>query len=135
MCNMDCFHCCKPDCDNDRIQTAAERKAQTEVDREILYDRKEGREKTVARYRKSEKYKAHKKMYQSSDKGKEVIKKYESSEKAKERYRRYTNSERGKAVRKQYREQLIKTGKNAEYCRAYYQRQKEKKLALVGGAT
>lgn len=131
MCNMDCFNCCKPDCDNDEL-TTAERNAQTEYDREIIYDRKFGREKVLAKYDKSEKGKARTKKYRNSAKGKEATRRYETSEKGKERYRRYCNSERGQSVRKQYRDQLVATGKNAEYCRAYYYRKKAQKM-MEGG--
>ena len=127
MCNMDCFNCSLRDCVNDEI-TAAEIKAQNDHDREIIYERKSGRALVYAKYDRSERGKARRKKYLNSDKAKETRKRYESTEKAKERYKRYRETERGKAVRKQYREQLIASGKNAEYCRAYYQRQKEKKL-------
>lgn len=127
MCNMDCFNCSLRDCVNNELSTE-ERKAQDEHDREIIYERKNGRELTFAKYNRSENGRARTKKYRNSAKGKETIKNRESTEKAKERYRRYSNSERGKVIRKQYREQLIASGKNAEYCRAYYQRQKEKKL-------
>jgi hypothetical protein len=52
---------------------------------------------------------------------------YNHSEKGREARRRYTNSEKGQANEKRKRDKKIASGKNAEYCRRYYARKKQKK--------
>lgn len=100
MCNMDCFNCQKPDCDYEEL-TEEERKNQNDTEFEIRAERKHGKSKAMWNY-------------QHSEKGKATLKKYNASEKGKERKKRYMQTDKGKA-------------KNAEYCRAYYYRQKLKK--------
>lgn len=117
MCNMDCFHCTKEDCTKETI-TTAERKSSNEYDTEIIGKRKYGRAAVQWRY-------------EHSEKGKAVRKRYNSSDKAKATQERYLQSEKGKATKKRKQQQRIESGKNAEYCRAYYQRQKEKKLMEI----
>lgn len=113
MCSMDCLNCTLPDCENDNL-TQAERKEQDELDREVIGSRKYGRSLVVWNY-------------QHSEKGKSAQAKYNASEKGKERNRRYIHSEKGKAVAKKKKQKCIENGKNAEYCRRYYQRKKERK--------
>lgn len=98
MCNMDCFHCRKVDCDNNEV-TAAEIKAQDKFDREAVGERKYGIDRKIW-------------LYNNSAKGKEARKRYEQSEK-------------GRATAKRKQQRRIASGKNAEYCRAYRQRKKE----------
>ena len=130
MCTMDCFNCTKPDCDVDGV-TFYEKCEQDKRDKSIELDRAsedvKRRREYQRKYDRSEKGKARSNRYIASYKGKEKEKRRENTEKGIERHKRYEQSERGKAARTQYREQLIASGKNAEYCRAYYQRQKEKK--------
>lgn len=114
MCNMDCFHCCKPDCVNDSV-TVAERKEQDEHDREIRKGRKYGRSLVVWNHNHTEK-------------GKETLRRYNASEKGKDRQKRYLQTEKGKAMLRRRSQKDIASGKNAERCRAYYQRKKEKML-------
>ena len=56
------------------------------------------------------------------------LKKYNASEKGKERHKKYINSEKGKIIEKKKQNKKIESGKNAEYCRRYYQKMKAKKL-------
>lgn len=101
MCNIDCFHCQKSDCDNDEI-TDAESKGQDQFDLQVVGERKYGLERKIWKYNHSENGRASRK--------------------------RYEQSEKGKAVQRRKYQGRIESGKNAEYCRAYYQRQKAKKL-------
>lgn len=118
MCNMDCFHCCKPDCVNDSV-TVAERKEQDEHDREIRKSRKYGRSLVVWNHNHTEK-------------GKETLRRYNASEKGKARHKRYMQSEKGKEIARRRSQKAVASGKNAEYCRAYYYRKKAKKI-MEGG--
>lgn len=135
MCNMDCFHCQKPDCDNDSL-TFEEEKAQDKRDRFALYDRKYGAERDrIARQKKydaSEKGKQRTKRYKQSEKHKEAQRRYNASEKGKERnrkhYQKIKQTEAGREAIRKRNQKAVASGKNAEYCRAYYYRQKEKKL-------
>lgn len=143
MCDRDCFHCCKPDCDNDDL-TRDERISQDVRDRFALYDRKYGAERKMAdyerterarerrrNYEQTEKAKERRRRYRQSKKGKETIRQYNSSEKGKERQKRYIQSEKGQEAIKRRNQKNIASGKNAEYCRAYYQRKKEKMFREV----
>ena len=47
------------------------------------------------------------------------------SEKGKEAQMRYAQSDKGRARDKRKHEKKIKSGKNAEYCRRYYQKHRE----------
>ena len=58
----------------------------------------------------------------------ESFKKYEASDKGKERSMRYRKSEKGKENEKRKRKKKVESGKNAEYCRRYYQKHKEEIL-------
>lgn len=66
------------------------------------------------------------------EKGTYSIWKYNHSEKCKENQKRYRQSEKGKAVARRKREKAIVSGKNAEYCRNYYRRKKERMLLEKG---
>ena len=46
------------------------------------------------------------------------------------RQKKYYESEKGKANEKRKRERKIASGKNAEYCRRYYQRKKMEEVML-----
>ena len=100
MCNHDCLNCTFEDCINDSI-TQSDRKEQDIRDTETIGSRKYGRALVMWRY--------------------------EQSEKGKKRQKRYAESEKGKARDKRKQEKRIASGKNAEYCRAYYQRKKLEK--------
>ena len=146
MCSMDCFNCPERDCVNDSI-TTEERRLSNERDTEIRGERKYGKEKVAWEYEHSEKGIARKKKYEESDKGKEAVKKFNQSEKRKQYLKeyaksenckaakkRYQQSEKGKAARKRKDQKRIASGKNAERCRAYYYRRKQKMLMeLMGG--
>lgn len=104
MCNRDCLNCTYDDCIDDAI-TQEERKEQDDYDRTSIRERiKEERS--------------------GLRKGKLKYYDYNHSEKGKERLQRYEQSEKGKARRKRNQAKVIASGKNAEYCRAYYQRKK-----------
>lgn len=104
MCNCDCLNCTYKDCIKDAL-TREERKRQDDYDREIIRERiKEER--------------------CSLRKGKLKFYDYNHSEKGKARAKHYAQSEKGKARDKRKQEKRIASGKNAEYCRAYYQRKK-----------
>lgn len=138
MCNHDCFNCQNPDCDNEEI-TLDEIKAQDQFDRLVVNERKYGKARKLwlyeislkgrlrrSRYIKSAKGKETLRKYAQSAKGREAAKRYAQSEKGKENYKRYMQSEKGKAAAKRKQEKRIANGKNAEYCRRYYRRKKEK---------
>ena len=78
------------------------------------FSSKKGKE-AVKRYHKSEKYKRNQKRYNNSEKGIE-------------RTKRYLNTKKGEEMLKRKQKKRIESGKNAEYCRRYYQKIKEKKL-------
>ena len=147
---MDCLNCSERDCVNDSI-TVEERNKSNEYDAEVRYNRKGKRERGIyesaVKYEQSEKGKARKKKYAESDKGKEAAKKYNQSERRKQYLKeyaksenhkaalnRYQQSEKGKAARKRIEQKRIESGKNAERCRAYYYKRKQKMLMeLMGG--
>lgn len=131
-CNMDCLRCTKPDCDFDGI-TPEERKAQDEYDSEVRLGRKYGKGIAVWRYNHTEKGKAAAGRYERSDKGRERQKRYEQTEKGRQRQKRYEQSELGKASNKRKQQKRIDSGKNAEYCRRYYQKKKAEREAAANG--
>lgn len=109
MCNMNCLECSYKDCVNSRISDA-DRKAQDAYDMEcirehIAEERKALRKGTLKQY-----------DYNHSDKGRASRKRYEQSDK-------------GKARDKRKHQKQIASGKNAAYCRAYYQRKKAEREA------
>lgn len=55
-------------------------------------------------------------------------KRYEMSLKGKQRHKRYEKAEKGKINAKKKAKRRIQSGKNAEYCRRYYQKIKMQKL-------
>ena len=146
-CNHECLHCQYKDCMNDDL-TRQERAQQDAIDREIAFMRLDNKsqkviacrrkyqnsskgKETQKRYASSEKGKAAKRRYYSSLKGMEAKWRYEQTDKAKERHQRYIKSEKGKATAIRKSNKRIKSGKNAEYCRAYYYRKKVKREAAV----
>lgn len=112
MCNMDCFRCTKPDCDVDGY-TDAERQQQD------AYDMKVKREHVQEN--RSKVKNCNIKFYD-----------YNHSEKGAATRKRYEQSEKGKAARKRKQQKQIASGKNAEYCRRYYQRKKAEREAMCG---
>lgn len=146
-CNHECLHCQYKDCMNDDL-TGQEQEQQDAMDREIAFMRLDDKsQKVIAsrrkyqnsgkgkeaqkKYASSEKGKAAKKRYFSSQKGMEANRRYEQTDKAKERHQRYAKSEKGKAAASRKSERTIRSGKNAEYCRAYYYRKKAKREAAL----
>ena len=103
VCNMDCCNCIYADCIKDTV-TQQERKEQDKRDNSIRGSRKYGRAL--------------------------VVWNYEQSTKGKERQKRYMQSEKGKAKTKRQTQKRIASGKNAEYCRAYYYRKKAEREAI-----
>lgn len=97
-CNHDCFHCTYPDCRDDTL-SLVERSEQDAFDTSVRKDRLYGRGLVQWNY-------IH-------------------SEKGREAQKRYAQSEKGKANERRKRQRKIASGKNAEYCRAYYQRKKQ----------
>ena len=86
-------------------------------ERQKRYFASEKGKKTIERYHKTEKYKESQRRYNDSEKGVERIK-------------RYMNTEKGKECLKRKSKKRIESGKNAEYCRRYYQKKKMEKLLL-----
>ena len=86
-------------------------------ERQKRYFSSEKGKKTIERYHKTEKYKESQRRYNDSEKGVERIK-------------RYLNTEKGKECLKRKNKKRIESGKNAEYCRRYYQKKKMEKLLL-----
>lgn len=102
MCHRNCFKCPYADC---VVESAseAEMSAQRIEDREILIERLKGVKGAKA-----------------------ALKRYNLSEKGRARVKKYLESEKGRAMLKRRTQTKIKNGKNAEYCRKYYQRRKER---------
>lgn len=70
------------------------------------------------------------------DKQAELERADEKIKRRREIQRKYQKTEKGKAKSKRAQQKAIASGKNAEYCRAYYYRQKQKKLMeLMQGGT
>jgi len=103
---MDCLNCTKVDCDNNRL-TDADRKQQDLFDREVIKERD-----------KEERHALRKGDLKFYD--------YNHSDKGKARAKRYEQSEKGKANQRRKTQKKIASGKNAEACRRYYQRKKER---------
>lgn len=72
------------------------------------------------------------KKYLQSEKGKAAQKRYIQSEKGKMAQKKYSQSEKGKAMERRKTQKRIASGKNAEYCRNYYRRKKERMLLEKG---
>ena len=58
-------------------------------------------------------------------------KEYEKSERGKARHKKYMESEKGKANNKRKHQKQIASGKNAEYCKRYYQKKKLEKMLKI----
>lgn len=131
MCNMDCFNCALPDCRNDHV-TDTERKAQDAYDKESVKERGErmrkGQKTAQYDYEHSDKGKETRRQYRQTPQYKAQQKAYRQTETYKAKMRRHQQTEKGKAAAKRARQKQIASGKNAEYCRAYYQRKKEEAL-------
>lgn len=68
----------------------------------------------------------------AKEKGNYSVWKYNHSEKGKSSIKRYRQSEKGKAMERRKTQKRIASGKNAEYCRDYYRRKKERMLLEKG---
>ena len=110
-CNMDCFNCMLPDCILDEV-TDAERKQQDLYDRELIRERIPEERKALRKYGLA--------LYD-----------YNHSSKGKARQKRYQQTEKGKATAKRKQQKKVTSGKNAEYCRRYYQRKKAEREAAA----
>ena len=127
----DCFNCVYEDCIYDRIEkedVAMQNKF--DKDLEAVEPQVISRRKRQNIYNKSEKGKITREKYLKSAKGKETRTRYIKSDKGQETRRRYLNSEKGKEMLKRRQKKIIENGKNAEYCRRYYQKKKMEKLLL-----
>jgi hypothetical protein len=141
-CYPECGNCPFADCIKDDvsyeemvIQDKFDRQITMEntiVEPEVLKRReRQGKQwfkEAQKRYRQSEKGKLTQKKYNQSEKCKLSQKKYAQSEKGKLAQKRYNQSEKGKATMARKQKKKCESGKNAEYCRRYYQ--KKKLLAL-----
>lgn len=123
MCDMQCFKCEYKDCINNSISDA-ERKEQNNYDKHCMRER--------IPEERTNKGKLSHYDYNHSDKGKAARKRYAQTEKGKAAQRRYDHSEKGIARDKRKRQKQIDSGKNAEYCRAYYYRKKAEREAANG---
>lgn len=121
-CNMDCFSCMLPDCVFDDV-TEEERKLQDQYDRELIRERIPEERKALRKYGLAL-Y-----DYNHSPKGKARQKRYQQTEKGKERQKRYEQTEKGKETAKKKAKKRVASGKNAEYCRRYYQKKKAEREA------
>lgn len=144
MCNHDCFNCQYSDCITDNL-TEEERTEQLELDKEIRFERVRGVIGASAkRYYLTDKGRAARERYLKSEKGKAMLERrksredveerkkyfrdYNASERGKERTRRYLESEHGKRKQKERNQESIKSGRNKEACRKYYQTHREEIL-------
>ncbi len=117
-CFPDCFSCAYTDCRYDGVEYIEEMH-QDRFDKEL-----EPVEPEIILRRKSLK------KYSQSQKGKERSRRYFRSKKGKDAQKKYRESEKGKQTEKRKSQKKVKSGKNAEYCRAYYYRQKSIKAKL-----
>ncbi len=62
------------------------------------------------------------------EKGTYKVWRYNHSERGKANLKKYRQSEKGKAMERRKTQKRIASGKNAEYCRNYYRRKKERML-------
>ena len=85
------------------------------------------RRKRQAKYANSEKGKDRTKRYEQSAKGTLRRKRYNRSEKGIAAANRYLASDKGKEMLGRKNKKRIESGKNAEYCRRYYEKMKAKK--------
>lgn len=124
-CFPNCENCPYTDCKYNDIEYE-DIKRQDEFDRslEIVEPEIARRRRSVKKYNSSEKRRASQAKYAQSKKGKMRTKKYNSSQKGKESRKRYSQSTKGIAAEKRKQKKKIESGKNAEYCRAYYYRKK-----------
>lgn len=104
-CNMDCFSCTLPECVFDGV-TEEERRQQDELDRHC------------ARERIARECPHNLKFFD-----------YNHSEKGKAARKRYAQTDKGKATAKRKSQKAVASGKNAEYCRRYYQKKKAEREA------
>lgn len=126
-----CLKCTYADCVYSKLEMAdviAQDKFDKElevVEPEVLRARKRQR-----RYSSSEKGRQTIERYHKTERYKESQSRYNNSEKGVERMKRYLNTEKGKEMQKRKQRRKIESGKNAEYCRRYYQKKKMEKLLL-----
>lgn len=62
--------------------------------------------------------------YNHSDKGKMRFERYDHSDKGKARFEKYNQSEKGRLNQQKKSKKKVASGKNAEYCRRYYEKKK-----------
>lgn len=122
-----CFQCVYADCRYDTLEYM-DTKMQDEFDKDLEVVEPEIAKHRICqkKYSKSEKGRATWIRYSRTEKYKEKQRRYEKSEKGKERRIRYSKTEKGKAKERKKTQKRIESGKNAEYCRNYYYRKKEK---------
>lgn len=140
MCNMDCLNCEYKDCKNNKM-TDAERHAQNQYDNECKKERtseerhnmKKGRRLVIYDYNHTDKAAACREKYEQTEKAKARRQRYAQSEKGKAAQKRYAQSEKGREAQKRNTQRQIASGKNKEYCKAYYQRKKAEREAAKNG--
>ena len=127
-CYPNCFECNYSDCRYNGIERT-EIIAQDKFDRELMVVDPEVRlrRKRQAKYANSEKGKDRTKRYEQSAKGTLRRKRYNRSEKGIAAANRYLASEKGEEMLERKSKKRIESGKNAEYCRRYYEKMKAKK--------
>lgn len=122
-----CFQCDYADCRYNGLEYL-DIKMQDEFDKDLEAVDPEIKKHRMCqkKYSKSEKGREAGIRYLRTEKYKQKQRRYEKSEKGKERRIRYSKTEKGKAKERRKMQQRITSGKNAEYCRNYYYRKKEK---------
>lgn len=125
----DCLNCTYTDCIYSKLERA-DIIAQDKFDRELKIVEPEilRLRERQKRYFSSEKGKEAIERYHKTEKYKKSQRRYNNSEKGLERIKRYLSTEKGKESLKRKNKKKIESGKNAEYCRRYYQKMKAEKL-------
>ena len=127
MCDLDCLHCRRADCNDGEITRAevmAIEARDAEIRRDVRrvekcdsayykypdafakYEQTEAAKQRRRSYEQEDKAKARRKTYEQTEKAKERRRAYEQTDKAKERRRAYENSEKRKEYKRLYRLQL-----------------------------
>ena len=126
-CHPNCQECPYVDCRWDGYdgyeQTISNRIDQVARQQEANYNRNH-RTEIMRRYQRTEKGREAEQRYKCTEKYRQKEQRYNSSPAGKERQNRYKKSKKGQEVARRKAKRKIDTGKNAEYCRRYYYRQK-----------
>lgn len=123
----DCLNCPLSDCEYNELESEDYAESR-ERDLEAMFFKNPNykkRKESQRKYIKSDKGKAAQKRYSQSDKGKQAQARYAKTDKFKEAQKRYLQSDKGKEKAKRHTQKQIESGKNAEYCKRYYENHKE----------